>query len=76
MAKEIHPTAIISPDVEIEEDTSIGPFCIIHDKVHIKKGTRLISNVIIEGEHRDRGKLHDIPVHQHRAATPGYEIQR
>ena len=49
MAKEIHPTAIISPDVEIEEDTYIGPFCIIHDKVHIKKGTRLISNVIIEG---------------------------
>jgi len=49
MAKEIHPTAIISPDVEIEEDTYIGPFCIIHDKVRIKKGTRLISNVIIEG---------------------------
>jgi UDP-N-acetylglucosamine acyltransferase len=49
MAKEIHPTAIISPDVEIEEDTHIGPFCIIHDKVHIKKGTRLISNVVIEG---------------------------
>jgi UDP-N-acetylglucosamine acyltransferase len=49
MAKEIHPTAIISPDAEIAEDTHIGPFCIIHDNVHIKKGTRLISNVIIEG---------------------------
>jgi UDP-N-acetylglucosamine acyltransferase len=49
MAKEIHPTAIISPDAEIAEDTSIGPFCIIHDKVHIKKGTRLISHVVIEG---------------------------
>ena len=49
MAKEIHPTAIISPDVEIEDDTYIGPFCIIHDNVHIRKGTRLISNVVIEG---------------------------
>jgi UDP-N-acetylglucosamine acyltransferase len=49
MAKEIHPTAIISPNAEIEEDTYIGPFCIIHDQVHIKKGTRLISNVVVEG---------------------------
>ena len=49
MAKEIHPTAIISPNAELEEDTYIGPLCIIHDDVHIKKGTRLISNVIIEG---------------------------
>jgi UDP-N-acetylglucosamine acyltransferase len=49
MAKEIHPTAIISPGAEIAEDAHIGPFCIIHDNVHIKKGTRLISNVIIEG---------------------------
>jgi UDP-N-acetylglucosamine acyltransferase len=49
MAKEIHPTAIISPSAEIEDDTYIGPFCIIHDQVHIKKGTRLISNVVIEG---------------------------
>jgi UDP-N-acetylglucosamine acyltransferase len=49
MEKEIHPTAIISPEVEIEENTSIGPFCIIKDGAHIKKGTKLISNVIIEG---------------------------
>lgn len=50
MAKEIHPTAIISPEAEIEDNTYIGPFCIIHGKVHIKKGTRLISNVVIEGD--------------------------
>jgi UDP-N-acetylglucosamine acyltransferase len=49
MAKEIHPTAIISPGAEIADDTSVGPFCIIHDKVHIKKGTRLMSNILIEG---------------------------
>jgi UDP-N-acetylglucosamine acyltransferase len=49
MAKEIHPTAIISPKAEIEEGTFVGPFCIIHDGVHIKRGSKLISNVIIEG---------------------------
>jgi len=49
MKKEIHPTAIINPDVEIDDETYIGPFCIIRDRVRIKKGTKLISNVIIEG---------------------------
>jgi UDP-N-acetylglucosamine acyltransferase len=49
MAKKIHPTAIISPKAEIEEDTFVGPFCIIQDGAHIKRGSKLISNVIIEG---------------------------
>lgn len=49
MAQEIHPTAIISTKAEIEEDTFIGPFCIIQDGAHIKRGSKLISNVIIEG---------------------------
>jgi UDP-N-acetylglucosamine acyltransferase len=50
MGKDIHSTAIVSPKAEIDEGTSIGPFCIIQDGVHIRKGTRLISNVIIEGD--------------------------
>lgn len=50
MGKEIHSTAIISPDVEIEEETSIGPFCILKEGIRIKRGTKLISNVIIEGD--------------------------
>ncbi len=50
MNKEIHPTAIIEPGVEIEEEVSIGPFCILREGVHIMKGTRLVSNVIIEGK--------------------------
>src|SRR4030042_3529332 len=49
MKKEIHPTAIIAQDVEIDEDTYIGPFCIIREGARIKKGSKLISNVIIEG---------------------------
>ncbi len=49
MAKEIHPTAIVDSHAEIEDDIVIGPFCIIGEGVHIKKGSKLISNVIIEG---------------------------
>jgi UDP-N-acetylglucosamine acyltransferase len=50
MNKEIHPTAIIEPGVEIEEEVSIGPFCILREGVHIKKGSKLVSNVIVEGK--------------------------
>ncbi len=50
MKNEIHPTAIISPDAEIDEETYIGPFCIIREGVQIKKGTKLISNVVMEGD--------------------------
>lgn len=50
MKKEIHPTAIVNPKAGIEEDVVIGAFCIIGEGVHIKRGTKLISNVIIEGD--------------------------
>ena len=49
MKKEIHPSAIVNPHAEIDERVFIGPFCIISEGVHIKKGTKLISHVIIEG---------------------------
>jgi UDP-N-acetylglucosamine acyltransferase len=50
MTKEIHSTAVIHPKAEIDLDVSIGPFSIIGEGVRIKKGTKLVSNVIIEGE--------------------------
>lgn len=49
MPKNIHPTAIIDNEAVIGEDVSIGPYCIITNKVKIGRGTRLISNVIVEG---------------------------
>lgn len=49
MPAEIHPTAIIGNKADIDEDVSIGPFCIISDTVTIRKGTRVMSNVVIEG---------------------------
>jgi len=49
MKNEIHPSAIVNPHAEIDDGVSIGPFCIVSEGVHIKKGTKLISHVIIEG---------------------------
>lgn len=49
MAREIHKTAIIGKKVVIDEDVYVGPFCVINGKVKVKKGTRLISHVVIEG---------------------------
>ncbi|MEW6214058.1 MAG: acyl-ACP--UDP-N-acetylglucosamine O-acyltransferase [Nitrospirota bacterium] len=48
MKSEIHQTTIIDPKAEIDEGVSIGPFCIIREGAHIKKGSKLISNIIIE----------------------------
>lgn len=47
---EIHQTAIIYGGAEIDEGVSIGPYCIIGGDVKIKRGTKLLSNVIIEGK--------------------------
>jgi UDP-N-acetylglucosamine acyltransferase len=49
METNIHGTAIIGMDVSLDEDVVIGPYCVIHDNVKIKRGTRLVSHVVIEG---------------------------
>lgn len=50
MNREIHPTAILDPKAEVDDGVVIGPFCIIGEGVCIKRGTKLISNVVIEGD--------------------------
>ncbi len=49
MGIEIHPTAIVDSEVEIEDGVVIGPYCIIGKGARIKKGAKLISNIILEG---------------------------
>lgn len=49
MKTKIHPTALIDKAAEIDSSVDVGPFCIIHKGVKIRKGTRLLSNVIVEG---------------------------
>ncbi len=49
MPKEIHKTAVVSSKAELADNVSIGPFCIVGEGAVIKKGARLISNVVVDG---------------------------
>lgn len=49
MPNEIHPSAVISSKAAIYDDVNIGPFCFVGEGVSIKSGTRLLSNVVVEG---------------------------
>lgn len=49
MATEIHQTAIVDKKAELGEDVYVGPYTVISGKASIGKGTRLLSNVVIEG---------------------------
>jgi UDP-N-acetylglucosamine acyltransferase len=44
----IHPTAIIDPEAEIDEDVEIGPYSIIRANVSIASGTWIGSHVSID----------------------------
>lgn len=46
MAK-VHPTSILSGEVEIDSDVEIGPYCNIQGKVRIKSGTFIESHVTL-----------------------------
>ena len=45
----IHPTSIIHDNSKIDDSVEIGPFCIIDEDVEIKKGTQLLSHVVLRG---------------------------
>ena len=45
----IHSTSIIHDNSKIDDSVEIGPFCIIDEDVEIKKGTKLLSHVVLRG---------------------------
>lgn len=45
----IHSTAIVSEEAEINNSCHVGPYCIIGKNVKIGKNSRLVSNVTIDG---------------------------
>ena len=45
----IHETSIISPDVKIGDNVSIGPYCNINGDVSIKDNVTLISHISVSG---------------------------
>lgn len=49
---QVHPTALIDPDVRLADNVVVGPFCIISGKVEIDSGTVLGSHVVVEGSTR------------------------
>lgn len=49
MKTKIHSTAIVDSKAELDASVEVGPFCIIKSGVRIKKGSRLFSNVVVEG---------------------------
>jgi UDP-N-acetylglucosamine acyltransferase len=48
MATDIHPTAILSEGAELDEDVSIGPYCVIGGSTRIGRGTRLLPHVCLD----------------------------
>jgi len=46
---EIHPSAILDGDVELADDVTIGPHCVIRGRVRIGAGSRLVGHVYLQG---------------------------
>ena len=44
---QIHPTAVVSPNVEIEKGVSIGPFAVVEGPGRIGEGTVIESHAMI-----------------------------
>lgn len=51
MSSKIHPTSVLSPDVEVGPDVEIGPYCLIQGKVKIGRGCYIEGHVTLG--HRD-----------------------
>lgn len=49
MSKNIHTTALIDKNADIDDSVIIGPYCVIGPNVKISKNTELKSNVVISG---------------------------
>ena len=45
----VHPTSIIHPKSKIDDSVEIGPFCIVGEDVEIKKGSKLLSHIVLKG---------------------------
>jgi UDP-N-acetylglucosamine acyltransferase len=46
---QIHPTAIVAPGAELAEDVSIGPYCIVGERVVLGPGVSLAAHVVVDG---------------------------
>lgn len=49
-APRIHPSAVVSAEVELAPGVEIGPFCLLAGKVRLGRGTRLVGHVTVLGD--------------------------
>lgn len=49
MSVKIHPTAVVHPSAQLDEDVAIGPYCVVGAGVRIGAGTVLHNHVTIQG---------------------------
>jgi UDP-N-acetylglucosamine acyltransferase len=52
---QVHPTAILDPEVQLADDVVVGPHCVLQGPVRVGAGTRLIGNVYLQGPLRIGG---------------------
>lgn len=52
MSNNIHPTAIIGPDVKLGAGVVIGPYCVLTGKVQLADNVELKSHVVMDGNTR------------------------
>ena len=60
----IHPTAVVHPDAQIGEGTSIGAFSVVEANVTIGAGSKIQSHVVIQSHTHigERAKIHPFVV--------------
>lgn len=51
MSAKVHPTSVLSPDVELGPDVEIGPYCLIQGKVKIGRGTFVEGHTTVGSRH-------------------------
>lgn len=47
---EVHPTAVLSPEVELEAGVSVGPYAVLTGRIRVGAGTQIGPHVVMEGE--------------------------
>jgi UDP-N-acetylglucosamine acyltransferase len=52
MSTRIHPSAIVDPKAELDDEVAIGPYSIVGPRVSIKSGTEIACHTVIESNTR------------------------
>lgn len=58
---QIHPTAVVDKDVQLDEDVVIGPYCVVDKGVSVGAGTILDARVVLTGNTKVGRQNHIYP---------------